>query len=418
MDWTPAIVALTLLGVAAFSRRLSGTPVTPAMVFVACGLIVGPQVIDGIDLPSTSGSVRALAQATLTLVLFSDASRIDLATLRRSVGVPLRLLAVGLPLTIALGALAAATLFGQLSAGEAAIIGVALAPTDAALGQAVILERGIPARIRQGLNVESGLNDGICVPLLFAALAASDLESEISGGSHAVELLIREIGYGALGGAIAGTLAAVIIRQAGRRHLITAQWRQVVPLAAAALAYGIADPLQGSGFIAAFLAGIVFRMLLGGETEPIGRLSEEVASVLSGVTFLLFGAVLLGPALDSVSWQLILYAALSLTVVRMIPVRLAMLGARSRAPTLGFLGWFGPRGLASIVFAVIVIQEATLPHEHLIVLAIYLTVGISVLAHGLSAAPLAARYARWYRSHPREQAPPMESGDPSDRALP
>ena len=200
MDWSLAIVSLTLLGVAAFSRRLSGTPVTPAMVFVAVGLLVGPQVPGGIDLESTSGTVRTLAEATLALVLFCDASRIDLARLRRESGVPVRLLGIGLPLTIALGAVAAAAILGQLTIAEALILAVVLAPTDAALGQAVVTEPRIPPRIRQGLNVESGLNDGICVPLLFAAVAAADVESEISDGRGAMTLLLEEIGYGAVGG--------------------------------------------------------------------------------------------------------------------------------------------------------------------------------------------------------------------------
>ncbi len=131
--------------------------------------------------------------------------------------------------------------------------------------------------------------------------------------------------------------------------------------------------------------------------------------MLNGVTFVLFGAILLGPALGELSWELVLYAVLSLTLVRMLPVAIAMIGMHARAPTLGFLGWFGPRGLASIVFAVIVVEESNLPHEHLIVLAIYLTVGLSVFAHGLTAAPLADRYARWYEQHPRDVAPPLES---------
>ena len=170
------------------------------MVFVACGVLVGPHVLDGINLESTGSLVRTLAEATLALVLFSDASRIDLGQLRRSVGVPLRLLGIGLPLTIALGALIAGLIFDQLTAGEAVILAVILAPTDAALGQAVVTERRVPARIRQGLNVESGLNDGICVPLLFAAVAVADVESHISGGRSATNLLLEEIGYGVLGG--------------------------------------------------------------------------------------------------------------------------------------------------------------------------------------------------------------------------
>ena len=212
-----------------------------------------------------------------------------------------------------------------------------------------------------------------------------------------------------LGGVVAGIVIAVIIRQAGRRGLIDDPWPQVIPAAGAGLAYGIADPLGGSGFIAAFTAGVVFRVGLGHDPEKLNRLTEEVGSLLNGVTFVLFGAILLGPALTDLSWQLVLYAVLSLTLVRMIPVVISMWSAHARPPTLGFLGWFGPRGLAWIVFAVIVIEESRLPHEQLIVQAIYLTVGLSVLVHGLTAAPLADRYARWYENHPREDPPPMES---------
>jgi sodium/hydrogen antiporter len=409
VEWSLAIVALALLGVASISRRLSGTPVTPTMLLVAIGLLVGPHVLDAIDLSSKSSTVKVLAEATLALVLFCDASRIDLGQLRREVGVPLRLLGIGLPLTIALGAVAAAVIFGQVTVAEAVILAIVLAPTDAALGQAVVTEPRIPPRIRQGLNVESGLNDGICVPLLFAAVAAADVESEISGGRSAGTLVLEEIGYGVVGGVVAGLLVAAIVIHAGRRDLIAGAWRQVIPAAGAVLAYGTASALDGSGFIAAFVAGMVFRLGLGRDPGDLNELNEQVGNVLNAVTFVLFGAILLEPALGELSWELALYAVLSLTVVRMVPVAIAMWGTRARPPTLGFLGWFGPRGLASIVFALIVVEESQLPHEELIVLAIYVTVGLSVVAHGLSAAPLADRYARWYGQHPRDKAPPMES---------
>ncbi len=409
MEWALALVALALLGVAAVSRRLSGTPITPAILFVMFGLLVGPEVLDEIDVSSSSATVRALAETTLALVLFSDASRVDLGALRRTVGMPVRLLGIGLPLTIALGAVAAAVVLGELTVEEALILAVVLAPTDAALGQAVVTEPRVPKRIRQALNVESGLNDGICVPLLFAAVAVADVESEISGGRSPGTLLVEEIGYGVLGGVVAGLLIAAIVTQAGRRGLIAAPWRQVIPAAGAALAYGIATGLHGSGFIAAFVAGMVFRLALGRDPEELNRLTDELGSVLDGVTFVLFGAILLGPALTELTWQLAVYAVLSLTVVRMIPVVIAMSGSRARPPTVGFVAWFDPRGLASIVFAGSDIEESSLPHETLIVQAIYLTVGLSVLAHGLTAAPLADRYARWYERHPRAKAPPMES---------
>jgi NhaP-type Na+/H+ or K+/H+ antiporter len=406
MEWTLALVALALLGVAAISKRLSDTPVTPAMLFVAFGLLIGPEVLDGVDVESSNAAVRAWAEATLTFVLFCDASRIDLALLRDTAGVPLRLLGVGLPLTIALGALAASAIFGELSSWEAVVLAVVLAPTDAALGQAVVSHPRVPARIRQGLNVESGLNDGICVPLLFAAVAVADVESEIAGGRSASRLLLEELGYGAVGGVVAGLLVAQIVI---RSRMVAPAWRPVIPLAGAALAYGIASGLQGSGFIAAFVAGAVFRGVLRRDPGELNRLAEEAGSVLDGVAFVLFGAVLLGPALAAASWDMLLYAVLSLTLARMLPVALAMAGTQARRPTVAFLGWFGPRGLASIVFAVIVLEQSRLPREGLIVHTIYLTVGLSVLVHGLTAAPLADRYARWFERHPRDRRPAMEA---------
>ena len=415
MQWTLAVVALSLLGAAAISRRLTGTPLTPPMLFVALGLILGPHALGAIDIESTSSAVRTLAEATLALVLFSDASRINLRHLRPEVGVPLRLLGIGLPLTIGLGAVAAAAIFDQITFGEALILAVILAPTDAALGQAVVTEPRVPTRVRQGLNVESGLNDGICVPLLFAAVATADVESEISEGRSPMTLLLEEIGYGIVGGVTAGLLVAAIFVYAGRRGLIEGLWRQVIPVAGAALAYGLASGLDGSGFIAAFVGGMVFRLALRRDPEQLNRLNDEVGEILCSVTFLLFGALLLGPTLGELTWSLVLYAVLSLTLVRMLPVAIAMFGSHARAPTLGFLGWFGPRGLASIVFAVILIEESQLPHEQLLLLAIYLTVGLSVFAHGFSAAPLAARYASWCEAHPsREPSVEDSPADPVD----
>jgi len=413
MEWSLTTVALAMIAVAAVSRRLSGTPITPAILFVSIGLVLGPEVLDAVDISSTASTVRTLAEATLALVLFSDASRIDFGKLRREISVPLRLLGIGLPLTIGLGALAAAVVLDQLTAGEAVILAVILAPTDAALGQAVVTEPRVPGRIRQSLNVESGLNDGICVPLLFAAVAAADVESQISEGRSAATLLFEEIGYGIAGGLAAGILIGAVVVYAGRRNLIESNWRQVIPAAGAALAYGTASALDGSGFIAAFVAGMAFRAVIRRDPEDLNRLTEELGGVLNGVTFILFGAILLGPALGELTWQLTLYAVLSLTVVRMVPVAIAMLGSRARRPTVGFLGWFGPRGLASIVFAVIVIEESQLPHGNLIVLAIYLTVGLSVFAHGLTAAPWAERSAQWFERHPRDRAPSLE-GSPTE----
>jgi sodium/hydrogen antiporter len=409
MKWDLAIVAATVLAVAAVSRRLSGTPVTPAMVFVLVGVLVGPLAIDEVTAAPTGEGVRTLAEATLAVVLFADASRIKPRVLRREFAVPLRLLGIGLPLTIALGAVLAAVIFDQLNATEAIVLAILLAPTDAALGEAVVTEPRLPSRIRQGLNVESGLNDGICVPLLLIALAAADVEDNAASSQHATRIVAEQIGYGILGGAAAGLAAAAVVAFAYRRNLVSGSWLQVIPVAGAGLAYGIAVALGGSGFIAAFVAGAIFGALVSQESEQASRLNEELGELLGGVTFLIFGAVLLGPALQHVSWRIALYAVLSLTVVRMLPVAVAMIRTGAQAATVGFLGWFGPRGLASIVFAVIVVEEARLPGTDTILATTYVTIGLSVIAHGITAAPLASRYARWYQSRPQEPLPIMES---------
>lgn len=408
MEWALAIVALTVLVVAGVASRLSGTPLTASMVFVGVGILLGPEVLGQVGAAPSSETVRALAEATLTLVLFSDASRIKLRALRRELGVPVRLLGLGLPLTIAFGALVATLIFRDMTVGEVVILAVLLAPTDAALGQAVVTLPRLPLRIRQGLNVESGLNDGICVPLLLVALAVAEAEAKIGGG-HALGVLLEELGYGILGGVIAGLLTAATVVYGRRLGLLTGSWTPIIPIAGAALAYGSAVPLGGSGFIAAFVAGLLFGAVVQPETGRMNRVAEELGELLSGLTFLMFGAVLLGPELSRLTWQVAVYAVASLTVIRMVPVAIAMLGTEARPPTIAFLGWFGPRGLASIVFAAIVIEESHLPQGPTILLATYLTVGVSVFAHGFSAAPLADRYARWYERHPGGNRPAMES---------
>ena len=402
-------IAVLVLGYAAISRRLTGSVITPAIVFVAGGMLFSSEALGWIDPTIDSESVRLVAEATLTLVLFADASRIDFRAMRLEYSVPLRLLAIGLPLTIVAGALAGAAVLSELVPIEAIALAIVLAPTDAALGQAVVTDPRVPSRIRQGLNVESGLNDGICVPLLLIAIAVAEAEEGVIGNGDAVQLVVEEIGYGIIGGAIAGLAAAAVVRLAVPRGLVDSLWLQAVPVAGAAFAYGLAVWLGGSGFIAAFVAGAVFgglRREIGGEMT---QFLEETGNVLGGVTFILFGAVMLIPALDDLSVEVVVYSLLSLTLVRMIPVAVAMLGTGARRPTLAFLGWFGPRGLASIVFAVILVHDADLAAESLILNTIFVTIGLSVLVHGVTASPLADRYARWYASHPREAKPAFES---------
>lgn len=406
--WSLAVVATVVVAYALVSRRLERTPLTAGIFFLTAGLLFGGKGLGWIEISAHSETVRVLAEATLTLVLFSDAARIDLGALRREYTVPARLLGIGLPLTIAVGCALAAALLGTLSFGEALVLAVILAPTDAALGQAVVTDSRLPSRIRQGLNVESGLNDGICVPLLFIALAISEAEADTTSTHGALTLVAESIGYGLLSGVVCGLGGAVLLRLARRHDLVEGSWLQVVPVATAVLSYGLAAPLGGSGFIAAFVAGLTFGAFRG-DPEHTTRLLEELGGLTNAVTFIVFGAAFVGPVLGDLTWSAALYGVLSLTVIRMLPVAVAFLGTHARPQTIAFTGWFGPRGLASIVFTVIVLDEAQLPAIRTITVVVVFTIVLSVYAHGLSARPLVDRYAAWFGTHPGNRRPLMES---------
>ncbi|MFE7718957.1 cation:proton antiporter [Nocardia rhizosphaerihabitans] len=406
MTWALPAIATVLLIFASISGRISGTPITAPMIFTAAGLLLGGVSLGLIDVEATAEIIKLLAEVTLAMVLFSDASRVDLAELRAEISLPVRLLGIGLPLTIAAGFAVAVVVLGDLAWPEALLLAVILAPTDAALGHAVVTLPVLPARVRQGLNVESGLNDGICVPLFLIVLAIAHAESGAIGEGAAARLVSEQIGYGVLAGLVAGAIAAAILVTAQRRHTIDPLWAQIVPVAAALLGYTVAVPLGGSGFIAAFVGGLTFgtiRRRTANDSDNAGLLDES-GDLFNAVTFIVFGAVLLGPALGHLSWAVLGYAVLSLTVVRMVPVALSMIGTHTRAPTIAFVGWFGPRGLATIVFVILVLEEhQELPHEDLLLTTAVVTIGLSVLAHGLSAAPLAQRYAAWARRPPRAE---------------
>ena len=378
------------------------------MAFVALGLLVGGRVLDAVGADVAGPVVRHLAEATLTLVLFCDAVRVNLGRLRHESAIPGRLLTIGLPLTIVAGTLAGLALFPGLELWTAAALATMLAPTDAALGLPVVTNRRLPSRIRQGLNVESGLNDGVCVPLLIIFLTIAQAEEGV-GQVEPVQVIAEEIGFGVAAGVVAGALGAWILRSFGGRGWMEGTWRQINSVATPLLAYTVAAGLGGSGFIAAFVAGITFRIVATEHAKEATFLAEQSGELLNAVTFLLFGAMLLGPALDELDWPIALYAVLSLTLVRMLPVALALAGTGMRRVTVGFLGWFGPRGLASIVFLLVLLEESELPERPLLAAVVTWTVALSVYAHGLTAGPAATRYADWYDAHHEHQRVMPES---------
>jgi len=387
-----AAIAAGIILYALFARRLEGTVITPPLVFAAFGLIVGDAVLGWADLKFENRFIHGLAEITLILVLFSDAARIDLRLLRKDHNLPLRMLVVGMPLTIIFGAAVALALPLGFSLWEAALLAAILAPTDAALGQSVVLSRFVPARIRQTLNVESGLNDGIALPfvLIFAFLAGtSGMESEQSWLIFGAKQII----LGPLAGIAVGAAGAWLLDIAAKREWTRESYQGAAILGLAFLAYSSAELIGGNGFIAAFVSGLVFGNFVRDRCGFVFEFAEAEGNFLVLLTFLIFGAAILPTAFGAFDWAMLVYAVLSLTVIRMIPIAISLVGSGVNVTTVVFLGWFGPRGLASILFALFVLEEVPVPGgEHIAVITV-LTVTLSIVLHGLTAAPLSRRYA-------------------------
>lgn len=409
--WDLVLIGSVLIGYAGVSRRLSGTVVTSAIVFVAVGLVTGTEGLDVIEFGIASEDLRLLAEVTLALVLFADASALDARELRRQASIPTRLLAVALPLSIVLGTIVALPLFSKLGVFEAAMLAILLAPTDAALGQTVVSDERLPTPIRQGLSVESGLNDGVCVPLLVAAVAAAELEERPSFEGEILVDLFKEVSVAVAVGLVAATAVALLVRASRRRGWMSDGWGRIVPLATVAVAYLGTAELGGSGFIGVFVAGLAYGRLLGEFAHGSVTLDEELGQLLSAVTFLFFGAVMVGPALRDLDAATLVYAGLSLTVVRMVPVAVSLIGTGATRPTRLFVGWFGPRGLATIVFALTIVEESELPGTPTITTAATIAVFMSVVAHGATAPWLSDRYTLWLSAHPEPLAVSIRSSD-------
>jgi NhaP-type Na+/H+ or K+/H+ antiporter len=370
------------------------------MVFVSAGLLLSPAIIGVIEPGAGQSTMLLVAEIALVLTLFSDAASIDIRALRRGGILPVRLLIVGLPLTILTGGLIAIGLFPGISLAEAALVGTVLAPTDAALGKAIVTNPRVPLGIRQALNVESGLNDGGAIPFFYFFLALAAESTGVPEQSLAMSALVL-IGIGLVVGLAVGFVGAWLVDTAERRESMTGTLRWIAFIALALIAWVGAEHLGGIGFIAAFVGGLA----VAAWEREIGRSALEFAEVegeiLNLTVFFILGlfAIVL---LAGFSWTVLLYAVLSLTVIRMVPVALSLIGIRLGLPTILFLGWFGPRGLASIVLLLIIfVDVSTLPGMATVQAVIVTTILLSVFAHGISAPPIIGRYARTIESSGR-----------------
>jgi NhaP-type Na+/H+ or K+/H+ antiporter len=386
--FTATVVAWSLV-----SARLDRLSITPALAFVAVGLLVANPPLSLIEIQVSSEVVRSLAEVTLALVLFSDAAGVDVGRLRSDRRVPLRLLLIGLPLTIATGLALSLVLFADLDPWVCAVIAASVAPTDAALGAPLMTDRRIPARVRRELNVESGLNDGLVTPVVTFVVAGAVADA-VSRPELAPGTALADLALGLLVGIGVGLGGGTALRLARRRGWTTAGAETIAVLALALVAYTAAVEVGVNGFVAAFAGGMAFGAARQAEDEVLG-FASEAGEVLAIVVWFVVGALAV-PVLDGAPWSVAVFAVLALTVGRMVPVAVALVGTGLSRPTVAFLGWFGPRGLASVVFALIAFDELEPGGARSTMLAAILaTVLLSVVAHALTARPLAGRYAAY-----------------------
>lgn len=389
-----AVIAAFLLIYSLIAGRFESRLINGPLLFLLMGWLLGPGGIELLSLSIDSDGIKLLAELTLVIVLFSDAANTNWQVLLANRSLPIRLLLIGLPLTLLAGTLFGRWVYPDLPLLELAILSTILAPTDAALGKAVVSNPAVPAPIREGLNQESGLNDGICVPVLLLLLALIAPTEQHSGtGLLAITLLLEEIGIGLL---VAWGLTTFTLRLLKTSYLNGWQlplWRQLTMPGLALLCFALAQTLGGSGFIAAFVGGLLMGRKLGEHKHAYLDSCEGYGDLLSVVIWMVFSATLMPMLAELLHWQYWLYAAASLTLLRMVPVWLSLLGTGLKLELKLFIGWFGPRGLASIVFAVMVLQnEPALLGQRPIIATVLCTIILSVILHGLTANPWVARF--------------------------
>ncbi|OKI16327.1 cation:proton antiporter [Streptomyces sp. CB03911] len=411
VQWAVVIAGSVVVGYGALSRRLSATVLSGPLVFMAVGVAIGPLGLGLLDRADDPEFTSLLLESALALLIFADSAAIRRRDLRTEGFLPLRLLALGLPATVALGWLLAWPLLPGLGVWELALVAIILAPTDSALGQQAFSNKKVPPLIRGGLGVESGLNDGLALPFFVLALAAAGEGHDHPG---VVETFLRALLLSGAIGLAVGWAGAYVLRWSVDRSCSTTDWRQFLTIALPVVTYVLCVAVDGSGFIGAWAAGLAFGVVLRraqtaratGVNSPDPaqntRFTELLGLLLAPLSFLVFGAIILGPVLEHLTWRTVVYALISLTVVRMLPVALSLIGTNLRPASVAYIGWFGPRGLASVVFGLIAFEEH-LPGTALLTEVIAVTVGLSIVLHGASAPFLGDRYGDWFaRTLPTE----------------
>ena len=389
------VIVIGVLLIAAVSKRIEGTMISLPMLYTLFGLAIAVIFSDRIQLNHESPVVEFIAELTLVLVLAADSSRMKLRNLWRYHNLPLRMLLIAIPLTFVMGTLVGSFIFDDLTIWVLAILAVTLAPIDPSLAESAVENPKVPSRIRQALNVEGGMDDGITLPFLLLFISL-ELSSEIGGSSEVfLGFAVKHIVFGILAGIIMGYLGSKFISWGKNSGWMSSQFQKLSWIALVLLAYGVAEAVEGNGLIAAFLFGVISGNRVDSEeSERLYRYAEVENTFLMMLTFIFFGAVMLYPALEHIDLATIIYAILSLTLVRMLPVAISLIGTKLRRESVLYLGWFGPRGLASILYVFTIFGAESITGQETVFNVVMITIFFSVFAHGISAAPLTNWYAK------------------------
>ena len=370
------------------AKRIDKTPVSGPLLAIIFGLVMGPLLLNLIVIKVEIEGYKVIAELALALVLFTDASNTNIRELIKHASVPTRLLLIGLPLTILLGMVGGGIVFRGFSWIELGILATLLAPTDAALGKPVVTNPSVPSKLRESLNVESGLNDGICVPVLFLFIAFFAAQTgEGIKFSYGLALFAKQIGIGLAVGLGVTFVGDRLVDYSQKRGLISKTWETVVIVALAFSCFTLAQIAGGSGFIACFTGGLLYSVMNRTYKHDILEEAEGIGDTLSLLTWVIFSTVIIARQISHFTWDVLIYSLLSLTVIRIIPVLISLIRTGFSGKEKLFIGWFGPRGLASIVFAIIVF-EIELPHKETIILTAVCTILLSIILHGFTANPL------------------------------
>ncbi len=394
-------ISLVILGYGLFSKLLAKYNISGPMIFTIVGVLFSPMVFGGKPLNANAESVQILAEITLIVVLFSDAAALNLQQLKAHWRLPVRLLFVALPMTIVFATLTAMWFYPHEPTLYALLLALILAPTDAALGKIVVSDERIPSTVRNTINVESGLNDGIVFPVLLTVLTMISSNSA-TAESGWMAYIAQQIAIGAVAGAFAGWAGAKIMMQAHQRRWMVHQYSNLAPIALAILSFYFSEHFGGNGYIAAFFAGLFLGNTSELLREHVESFAESEGELFIMVSFLIFGMVFVPASLPYWDFKAFAFALLSLTVLRMVPVLLSFGFFKVDFSTRLFYGWFGPRGIASILYILVAVHQlgGIEGHEEIFAVA-SLTVVLSIFLHGLSAQPLAILYAK---SHPADKS--------------